>query len=468
MSLRKKRIGTVLPITSLVSKTTPKGTFAAGEKFIDWLAKTNQNAWQVLPLHQTQLEKNSKTKHISSPYKGYGIGLDPRFLGNNIPLPSAEQLTEFIKNNNYWLENYALFCALRDHFETDNWSQWPADIKKRNKSSVKRWQKKLTPQINSHIKTQAQLHLSYKQLQKKATAQEIILIGDLPLYLSLNSPLVWQFQNLFDIDLAGKMQRTSGVPIGPKSHFRRQVWGHPLYKWQDKNLIPEIENLFKTRLKYLANLFDWVRLDHAKGLFFYATMDLTQKQSDQYLVGPGRKFLEKIINFAHQQNLNIYAEDTGDKLQELRKCLQSHQIPGIKIFKYAYDEKRKKFIDQYLEIDKYHPNTFAYTTTHDTETLMGYLQQLSATELNSLRKKLNINISKTTNLKTLAKQIINKIINSPAKMVLIPFQDWLYTTDRINIPGTEQEINDPNWRYQMTTMIEDLPLNLWEKTEHNL
>jgi 4-alpha-glucanotransferase len=285
-----------------------------------------------------------------------------------------------------------------------------------------------------------------------------MLIGDLPLYLSLNSSLVWQFQNLFDISKDGKMQRTSGVPIGPKSHFGRQIWGHPLYKWQERNLIPKIEKLFEIRLKYLAQLFDWVRIDHAKGLFTYAAMDLTTRNADQYLPGPGKKFLEKIINFAHQQNLNIYAEDTGDKLKDLRECLQSHQIPGIKIFIYAYNEKKKRFVDQYLEVDQYQPNNFAYTTTHDTETLMGYLQQLSATEINTLIKKLNIN--KTDNLKLLAKQIKDKIINSPAKIVLITLQDWLYTTERINIPGTEKEIDDPNWRYQMITPIEDLPTNL--------
>jgi len=119
---------------------------------------------------------------------------------------------------------------------------------------------------------------------------------------------------------------------------------------------------------------------------------------------------------------------------------------------------KKRFVDQYLEVDQYQPNNFAYTTTHDTETLMGYLQQLSATEINTLIKKLNIN--KTDNLKLLAKQIKDKIINSPAKIVLITLQDWLYTTERINIPGTEKEIDDPNWRYQMITPIEDLPTNL--------
>ncbi len=458
MSLKKKRVGTVLSMTAMVSKHAQAGTFAAGEEFIKWLAKTNQHAWQVLPLHQTQLEKGSTNKHIPSPYKGYGIGLNPRFLSQSTPTPSAEQLTEFIATNSYWLTDYALFCALRDKFGTDNWHRWPTNIKQRTPTSIQKWQKQLATQIRLHIIIQAQLHLAYQQLQKKALAHKIILIGDLPLYLSLNSPLVWRFQHLFDLGKDGQLQHASGVPVGPKSHFKRQVWGHPLYKWQSQKLVPSIADLFKIRLTYLAQLFDWVRLDHAKGLFFYAVMDLTDAKNDQYLPGPGKKFLEKIISFAHQQKLSIYAEDTGDKLKELRQCLSHHQIPGIKIFRYAYDEKKKKFIDQYLKTDHYPPNTFAYTTTHDTKTLMDYLQQLSTTEVDTLRKKLKL--PKTSSLKELAQQIRTKIINSPAKMVLITLQDWLYTTDRINTPGTEREINDPNWRYQMTVPIEDLPLNL--------
>jgi 4-alpha-glucanotransferase len=459
MILKQKRVGTVLSMTALVSKTVDSGTFVAGEKFINWLARSKQTAWQFLPLHQTQLEKGSKTKHVPSPYKGYGIGLDPRFLGNDSSLPSAKQQAKFAGDNNYWLKDYVLFCALRDYFGTDNWNQWPTKIRKRDLDSLKKWRKKLAPQIDLHLKIQTQLHLAYQQLQKRATDQKILLIGDLPFYLGLNSSLVWQYQHLFDLGETDKLQRVSGVPLGPKSHFGRQVWGHPLYKWQDNDLLPEIEKLFQIRLKYLASLFDWIRLDHAKGLFFYGVMDLTNNNPDQYLKGPGSEFLEKLIKFTYQQNINIYAEDTGDNLKELRRCLRQHKIPGIKIFRFAYNEKKKIFFDQYLETAKYPINTFAYTTTNDTETLMGYLKQLSAFEVDALIKKLGF--SHISSLSHLAKSIRDKVIHSPAKTVLIPLQDWLLTTDRVNTPGTEKEINDLNWHYQMTIPIEDLPIYLY-------
>lgn len=458
MSLHKKRIGTVLSMTALVSNNAKNATFDAGKIFIDWLIKTKQQAWQVLPLHQTQLEKGSATKHIPSPYKGYGIGLDPRFLSSDAPLPTNDQLAEFMKDNNYWLEEYALFCALRDYFETDDWRLWPTGIKERSKDSLKKWQGKLAIQIKTHIKIQAQLHLSYKQLQEKAAANDIVLIGELPIYLSLKSPLVWSSQYLFKIGDGKELQQSSGVLKGKRSSFGRQIWGHPLYKWQDNKLIPKLEKLFKIRLKYLAQLFDWIKFDHAKGLFSYGMINLADEKKDQYLNGPGGDFLKRLIDFSSEQKLNILVEDVGNNLKKIKTFMKSHHIPGMKVFTYAYDIKKKKYSDGYLEIDQYNPNTFAYTTTHDTETLIGYLRKLSTIEIAALLKK--INVDQTDNLKLLAKQIRTRMINSPSKMVLIALQDWLYTTERINMPGTEKEIDDPNWRYQMSKPIEELPINI--------
>ena len=457
MTSKIKNVGTVLPMTALISKTAETGTFRAGRKFITWLAKSKQNAWQFLPLHETQLEPGSATQHQPSPYKGYGIGLDPRYLSSDSPEASDEQLAQFVLENDYWLGNYALFCALRAHFGTDNWSLWPTEIRARNPDSLKKWREKLSPKIQLQTNTQCQLHLDYHKLRTKAHESNISLIGDMPFYLGLNSPLVWQYQHLFEIELDGNLKRVSGVPLGPKSHFGRQVWGHPLYRWQEPNLLPELSSLFKFRLQYLASQLDWVRLDHAKALFSYGAINLVDN-TDQYLTGPGTKFIEELIDFTRENDLKLYAEDTGDKLRKLSSCLRSNHIPGIKIFRFAYNEKSKKFSNKYLDISQYPANTFAHTTTHDTETLMGYLQLLSSYEIKVLATRLDL--QPTTDLSSLAESIRDKIIDSPSIMTLIPLQDWLLTTDRINIPGTEKSINDTNWQYQMSVAIEDLPANL--------
>lgn len=446
-------------MTALVSNASQPGTFRAGEQFITWLSESGQNSWQFLPLHETQLVPGSVSKHHPSPYKGYGIGLDPRYLSPDFPQPSTKQINQFIQENNYWLDNYVLFCALRNHFGTDNWSLWPHEIKNRNPDSLKKWQEKLSSEIKLQINTQVQLHLAYDQLKTKAHDNEISLIGDLPFYLGLNSPLVWQYQHLFEIEPNGTLERVSGIPLGPKSHFGRQVWGHPLYKWQNSDLLPELNKLFKLRLKYLANQLDWARLDHAKALFSYGVINLANNNPDQYLDGPGNIFLEELINFAHHHSLQLYAEDTGDKLQQLSKCLHANHIPGIKIFRFAYNEKTQKFSNTYLDINQYPVNSFAYTTTHDTETLIGYLQLLSNFEIQHILQKIGID-SMATDLNSLAKLIRNKIIHSPSFMTLIPLQDWLLTADRINTPGTEQVASNTNWQYQMSISIDNLPTGI--------
>ncbi len=180
---------------------------------------------------------------------------------------------------------------------------------------------------------------------------------------------------------------------------------------------------------------------------------------DFYQLGPGSKILEKILLFAETKNLKIYAEDTGDKLIELRKCLHVHHVPGVKIFRFAYNEKRKVFVNEYLRTSKYPKNTVAYTTTHDTESLLGYLEKLNVNELDML--KIEFGFERVLTNTSLAVAIRNKVIYSPAKIVLIPMQDWLLTTDRINTPGTEKDKDDPNWRYVMSMPIEDLPIKFF-------
>ena len=454
-----KRIGTLVPLSALFSNDAKRGTFAAGVVFLDWLAKSKQTAWQLLPLHETQLQKGSKTIHVPSPYKGYGIGLDPKYLSSDDQDPTDNDINKFIRNNKYWISNYSLFCALRDYFGTDNWSSWPEEIRFREKKALKYWKEKLATEIDDHLGLQARLHFAYRNLRKNAKENNILLIGDFPFYLGMNGPLVWEYQGLFDIEKNGSLRRVSGVLKGVKSHFGRQIWGHPLYKWQRQNLVLRIYKLFELRIRYLAGIYDYIRFDHTKGLFSYGVIDMLDHKLDFYQLGPGSKILEKILLFAETKNLKIYAEDTGDKLIELRKCLHVHHVPGVKIFRFAYNEKRKVFVNEYLRTSKYPKNTVAYTTTHDTESLLGYLEKLNVNELDML--KIEFGFERVLTNTSLAVAIRNKVIYSPAKIVLIPMQDWLLTTDRINTPGTEKDKDDPNWRYVMSMPIEDLPIKFF-------
>lgn len=452
----RKRIGTVAPLFSLVKEGD---YFAAGARFIDWLEKTKQSAWQMLPISQTQLEPGSVTKHAASPYKGYGVGIDPKYSPHlNFQCTDAE-IEEFVKKQKNWIFDYALFCALRDHFGSDDWSKWEEGARYREKKTLTIYKKKLSDQIRGAIATQLLLHREYAGLKQHAQSKNVLLIGDIPFYLSFKSPLVWAHQECFVFDKEGVMNRVSGLPDGPKAHYGRQLWGHPLYDWTTRSKWEEILRLWEIRIEHTQHLFDIARIDHAKGFFTYGSLSLKNSSDDEILVGPGQKVIEKIIDYCRKQNLMIFAEDTGNRLFELRKVLSLHKIPGIKIFRFALDEKIGHFNEGYAKISNYPSSTFAYTSTHDTETLIGYLRLLNNDQRKLLAKEASIQFEKDIN--RFAVIIRNAIINSPAKMVLIPIQDWILSTQRINTPGTESKNNNYNWQYKIEMPIDNLPTNLF-------
>ncbi|MGH7203765.1 MAG: 4-alpha-glucanotransferase, partial [Candidatus Levyibacteriota bacterium] len=236
-----------------------KGTFAAGLIFLDWLKKTHQSSWQMLPLHETQLEDDSTTKHIPSPYKSYGIGLHTQYLStvHAQKYPTHKEKELFLKQNKDWLVDYALFCALRDYFQTDDWRKWDNELRHRDESAITYWKEKLADKIDFYIMQQWQLDQSYAALHSKAKALGIILIGDLPFYISVQSPLVWMYQDVFQIKDDGTIPMVSGIPDVNGTYFGRQIWGHPLYNWESPANRERLIMLWKTRIRYQARLFDY-------------------------------------------------------------------------------------------------------------------------------------------------------------------------------------------------------------------
>lgn len=453
----QKRIGTLVPLSALFSSQlspADAGTFAAGLIFLDWLKKTHQSAWQLLPLHETQLEPGSITKRVPSPYKNYGIGLDPKYLSRNAAQvhPTEMEKEHFIRDTSEWIHDYALFCALTDHFHTDDWRTWDADFRNRDTQTLAHWEDQHVKEIDHHIVIQWQLYTTYSKLRKKAKEYDITLIGDLPFYPSLHSPLVWAHQDIFQIEKDGSMKNVSGIPDTVGAHFGRQVWGHALYNWQ----IPEtVLTFWKMRLRYQATLFDRIRFDHAKGIFAYGVMSVEDTQYDRYEEGPGSVIFKELIAFCRSIGLSVFAEDNGDRTELLRKNLHELTIPGIKIYRFSLKKDADSINEKYAAVSQYPPNCVAYTTTHDTETLLGYLRTLTSEQKLLLAKASHITYDSDDIV--FAQTVRNAIIASPAKTVIIPIQDWLLITDRINVPGTELPRNDPNWNFQVKIPVEDLP-----------
>ncbi|HVZ67405.1 MAG TPA: 4-alpha-glucanotransferase [Patescibacteria group bacterium] len=463
MKTGKKIIGTFVPIGSLLSNKLPKnkrGTFEEGLIFLDWLKKTNQSAWQFLPLHETYLKPGSTNKHSSSPYDGYSIGFDPIYLPKSYKniTPTDREKSNFVKENKSWILDYALFCALRDHFKTDDWKKWKDKLRNRDRRELKIWEKKLKKEINKYIIMQWQLNKAFIELKAKSKKLGIILIGDMPFYVSRKSPLVWANQNVFNLEDDGSLNYVSGV-ISDDPMFGRQVWGHPLYNWDDKKRHKEIIGFWKNRVEYASKYFDIVRIDHAIAFFDYGKMHKENEDKDIQKKGPGEKIFRNIINFGRKHNLSFFVEDQGDNVEDLRKAMKKLKVPGIKILRMGILEKENKFDEQHLNPKKYGKNTVAYTTTHDTETLLGFLSIIDDKQKRALVEASNLPYERDDN--KLLVHLRNSVINSPAKTVIIPIQDFLGIKDRINVPGTTESSNNKNWKFRIPLPIEELPTNIF-------
>lgn len=462
MTNHKRVIGTLLPLTALLSpQNLQKHTnaFEIGCNFVNWLEKTHQTAWQLLPLHETQLETGSKTKHVPSPYKSYGIGLDPKYLNTtslrrvyNRPAKQSQTGLEiFIEKHTDWIHDYSLFCVLRDHFGTDNWILWDKKLVHRDKKTLEEWDKRLQDKKMKYIAIQWHLHEAYAAFHKYAASKGVSLIGDLPFYPSFRSPLVWAHQDVFQINDDGTLPFVSGIPDRRDTHFGRQVWGHPLYNWAEHK--EQVVQYWKMRLRYLASIFDHIRFDHAKAFFSYGVMDIPNPSGDHYAEGPGEEIFTTLIEFGQKQGLKIFVEDSGDKTAKIRATIGEMGISGLRIFKFALNGQYLH--TRYAGIANYPERCVAYTTTHDTETLLSYLQSLTSEQKHRLSEASGLPF--TEDPKAYATNVRNALLSSNASTVIIPLQDWLLTTDRINIPGTEKEIGDTNWQFVLDKPIEDLP-----------
>lgn len=454
-----KIVGTLAPLSALNSISLGEvSTFEVGRKFIKWLAANKQGAWQLLPIQETQLEPESATIHVTSPYKSYGVGLDPKFISNKYRdyQPTKEELRQFVSENSDWLEDYTLFSALRDYYRTDDWSKWGKEIRERESKALDEMKVKLAEEINEYVKVQRRAAKDFTELKTQARENKIVLLGDFPFYISYASPLVWAHQELFELNSEKKMEFVSGLPDGPKAHFGRQVWNHPLYKWAGQE--SRVMNLWKLRIKYFCKLFDLVRLDHAKGLFQYGSMSLINAAMDSVKDGPGEAVLTQLLDYAKELGLSVFAEDSGDRLEKLREVLKHKKIPGIRVLRFALTikDEKERLHPSYAETKDYPENCIAYTTTHDTETLMGYLKLLTVEQKGKLASFADVPYSEED--KILATNLRTAVVNSPAMISIIPIQDWLLTEERINVPGTETPTNDHNWRYKVETPIENLKI----------
>jgi 4-alpha-glucanotransferase len=342
-----------------------------------------------------------------------------------------------------WLDDYALFAALADHFGTNHWPLWDEDIARRQTRAIERWRTKLGPSVRFHSFMQ---HLFFKQwdeLKNYCTGLGIKIIGDIPIYVTFDSADAWAHTEVFQLDERTLLpEAVAGVPPDYFSETG-QRWGNPLYRWHgpDKKLFEPAIAWWIERLRHLCRLFDVTRIDHFRGFESYWAIPPQEKTAvkGSWEKGPGALFFKRIRDELGE--LSLIAEDLGVITPAVAKLRESLKLPGMKILQFAFDGSSNNL---YLPHNYTDPNCVVYTGTHDNNTTNGWFY---GTETGDRARRHILDYMGAESSADFHRRFIRIAYCSVADLAILPAQDIFGFGEhlRMNTPGTTQG----NWLWKL-------------------
>ena len=416
MPMSKGR-GVLCHITSL-----PSGDISSGPRFVDWLSKEGFDVWQILPL--------TPPDRFGSPYASPSA-----FAG--WPRLNHEKGIGDLSEEGYWLEDWALYSAIKNSQNGLPWYEWPVELRDRYPEAMTSWRK----QISVHIEDQEQFQSSWNQLKDYANSNNIQIIGDCPIFVSHDSADVWAHRELFLLDENGLPEYVAGVP---PDYFSEdgQRWGTVLYDWSAH----EKENWtwWKKRIKRMLRLYDNVRIDHFRGFHssWAIPRDDDHARNGFWQDGPKDKLLEALLECTTAPN-QIIAEDLGIIPQDVINLRKRYGLHGMAVLQFGFEGDVNK--------NPHHPRNIAsdqvvYTGTHDNDTTIGWYKEAS-TEVKS-------NLSDMAQEGEKPLQTMLRLAQSTnADTCIIPIQDLLEldSESRMNAPGTIE--GNWQWRFDWTDLL---------------
>ena len=462
--------GIIMPIFSLPGNYGIGTLGREAREFVDFLCRAKQKYWQVLPLGPTSCGNSpysSSSTFAGNPYFidlnmlledglinandlkefDWGSGnveyskiqeyrpIIPKKAFKNGYKSIREEVEDFAEDNSGWIYDYALYTALKEHFGMAPWYVWDEDIKMREKTAVDRYKEKLKDEIDFHIYIQYLFFTQWQSLKKYAHENNVKFIGDLPIYVAMDSADVWASPENFLLDDNKMPVEVAGVPPDYFSE-NGQLWGNPLYDWEAmKN---DGYGWWIRRIDGARKLFDVIRIDHFRGLESYWAVPSKDKTAvnGQWRKGPGLDFLTRIKGWFG--GIEIIAEDLGILTDEVRQLLKDSGFPGMKVLEFAFDESGDS---DYLP-HKYNKNCVCYGGTHDNATLTEWKNNGSKKEIEFAREYFGIRARDDFNL-----GVIRGGMASVADLFVTQMQDYLNLGQeaRTNIPG----IAEGNWKWRM-------------------
>lgn len=350
-------------------------------------------------------------------------------------LPLYKQFDNFVKDNADWLEDYALFMALKSHFNNVSWGEWETDIKFRKPEAMSRYEEQLSDDIGYWKFIQFEFYLQWNALKQYANSNGIEIIGDIPIYMGYDSVDVWANQGEFQLDENLTPIKVAGVPPDAFSDAG-QKWGNPLYDY-DK-MEANGFSWWRKRMAALAKLYDVIRIDHFIGIVKYYTIpaDMPDARQGEYRQGPGQKLLDVINESIGDKK--IIAEDLGVEVPEVAKILKENGYPGMKVLEFAFGGDRK---NPHLPYN-YTQNLVCYGGTHDNETLLGFFEDRGDWELGYAYDYLD-----TRDKGRMVDQVFRAAYSSVAVLTVFAVQDILKLGNwaRMNLPSSMGN----NWKWRM-------------------
>ena len=467
-----RKSGVLMHISSLPSPWGIGTLGADAKKFIDFLAVSGQSYWQVLPVSPTGYGDSpyqSFSSYAGNPYFidldilrewgllekseycGIGWGSDSEHVDfgllhenrfkvlrkatKRLLQSLVSEFSDFCSNSDFWLDDYALFMALKGSHGGASWSEWESSLRTREENALNEAREKLSSEIEFYKAVQFLFFRQWNELRKYACDKGILIIGDVPIYVALDSADVWAAPHLFMLD-------DNLVPIDvagcPPDGFSAdgQLWGNPLYNWN------EIKNngysWWISRVKHQFELFDVLRIDHFRGFdeFYAIPFGSENAKHGVWRKGPGMELFVAIKSALGEKE--IIAEDLGFLNDSVRKLLRDSGFPGMKVLQFAFDSREDS---DYLP-HNFTRNCVAYTGTHDNDTIIGWFNTAPDEDVKKAREYLRIHEGESV-----VKAMLCALWGSVAELAIASMQDVLELDGnaRMNTPSTL----GGNWQWRM-------------------
>lgn len=465
-----RKSGILMHITSLPG---PYGIGTMGKeayKFVDFLEAAGQSCWQLLPLNPTsygdspyqavstcagnpylidldtlvaqQLLERRELEGIrwsDTPHRvNFGIQYARRYqvlrLAHSRFVP-GEEYRAFCLENAHWLEEYALFMALKDANGGSAWLDWPQEQKCRHSAALEALRAQHAPAIAFHKFLQYQFFRQWNDLRSYAARKGIRIIGDVPIYVPVDSVDVWSNPQLFQLDSSRRPTVVAGCPPDAFTEDG-QLWGNPIYNWDA--MAATGYGWWIQRLEAAAKMYDIVRIDHFRGFESYWEVPAEDKtaRNGRWVKGPGKDFVATIQKSLPK--LRFIAEDLGYVTEEVRELLEFSRYPGMKVLQFAFDSREESDYLPHL----YPVDSVCYTGTHDNVTVKQWLEETIPQDLAMAKAYLGLNQEEGY-----VWGLLRGGMSSVSRLFMAQMQDYLELGGeaRMNVPGL---LSTANWTWR--------------------